>query len=195
MIPLDDPMWESLQYGFGSASKIPPALRLIEKAIMENQPLDYEQTGDVWEICHDWSTYNSTYATLPHLTAICNKTTPENENRIFLLKFFGWATACLRLNKTPAAPELINTFEATIPFTRKLILQSLAAVEGPPHLRPLLGALAVCHGDAELGLVLYELYEGTFYCEKCKALIQPMNTSFNPFRDIESGASSNDAPN
>ena len=78
---------------------------------------------------------------------------------------------------------LIAGFEASIAPTRELIRESLGEVEAGVSLRPLLGAFSVRSQDAELGLVLYELYEGTFYCDSCGTLIQPMRSGFNPFRD------------
>lgn len=181
MISLDDPLWNDLRYAYGSASKIPQALHYLRAAATANIPLDFEAAGDVWEICHQWSTYDSTYATLPHLTSICASAVPDSEIRLALLKLYGWATACLRLNKTRAPKLLIDAFESSIPPTRELIRESLRDIGAGSDLRPLLGALAVCSGDAELGLVMYELYEGTFYCDNCGTLIQPMRTGFNPF--------------
>ncbi len=96
----------------------------------------------------------------PHLSVICASTQPDNNVRIALLGLFGWATACLRLNKTEASKLLIDAFESSIPPTRELIRETLRDIDTGPNLRPLLGALAVCSGDAELGLVLYELYDG-----------------------------------
>lgn len=183
MISLDDPLWSDLRYAYGSAIKIPPILRYLQTIAKEGGPLDFETAGDVWEICHQWSTYDSTYATLPHLTVICSSVAPSNETRLTLLKLYGWAAACLRLNNTEASTLLIDAFESSIPPTRELICESLREIGAGSDLRPLLGALAVCSGDAELGLVLYELYDGTFYCDNCDALIQPMRTGFNPFRD------------
>ena len=183
MISLEDPLWNDLRYAYGSAIKLPPVLRYLQTAATDGVPLDFEAAADVWEICHQWSTYDSTYATLPHLTSICASVAPDNEIRLALLNFFGWATACLRLNKTEASKLLIDAFESSISPTRELIRESLREIGAGSNLRPLLGALAVCSGDAELGLVLYELYDGTFYCNNCGALIQPMRTGFNPFRD------------
>ena len=183
MILLDDPLWNELQYAEGCAIKIPPILRSLQAAVAEDGAVDLEAVGHVGEICHQWSTYDATYATLPHLTSICGSALPDNATRLILLKLYGWASACLRLNKTPAPQHLIDAFESSILPTRELIRESLGRVEAGTHLRPLLRALAVCMGDAELGLVMYELYDGTFYCDDCGALIQPMRTGFNPFRD------------
>ena len=56
MISLDDPLWNDLQYAHGSAIKIPPVLRYLQTAARDGVPLDFEAAGDVWEICHQWST-------------------------------------------------------------------------------------------------------------------------------------------
>ena len=182
MLSLDDPRWEILRFAHGSAKKIPPILRKIQSAASRGVPFDFDSVSDLWEICHQWSTYDATYATLPHLTAICSSLDPNNDLRISLLDLYGWAMVCLRLNSTSAPNDIVSFFEMSVPVTRELIRQSLGDVTPGRSLRTLLGALAGCSGDSELGLAIYQLYDGTVHCDGCGALIQPMRTGFNPLR-------------
>jgi hypothetical protein len=97
----------------------------------------------------------------------------------------GWCVACLRLNRTEASGDLIRWFEESVPVARDLIAESLPFVTdssgSQDNLRNLLAAFATCHGNAPLGLFLFELNAGGFRCDNCKEFIQPMESSMNPF--------------
>jgi hypothetical protein len=97
----------------------------------------------------------------------------------------GWCVACLRLNRTEASGDLIRWFEESVPIARDLIAESLPFVTdssgSQDNLRNLLAAFAACHGNAPLGLLLFELDAGGFRCDNCREFIQPMESSMNAF--------------
>ena len=98
---------------------------------------------------HDWSTYDSTYAALPHVVQLCRDLPAHDPNRMQLLCFIGWCVVCLRLNETEAAQELTRWFEESVPVARDLIAASLPfAQDSQDRLRNLLAAFAACHGNA-----------------------------------------------
>jgi hypothetical protein len=184
MLPLDDATWNELHHAYGSGADIPGWIRNVESRLEGNQPIDDLLDG-IWNLCHQWSTYDGTYAAIPHFIRLCANTSPRNSVRIQLLWMIGWWVACLRLNRTDAAAQLIGWFEESVPIARDLIAESLPFVTDSPssqgNLRNLLAAFATCHGNAALGFVLFELDAGGFKCDNCKSFIQPMESSLNPF--------------
>lgn len=185
MLPLDDPAWSRLSHAYGSGSDIPVWIQKVESRLENRQPIDdlLIEMGD--HLCHQWSTYDGTYAAIPHLVRICANTAPDNDVRLRLLEIIGWSTACLRLNRTDATDALIQWFEDSVPIARDLIAESLPSVSdsrgSQDNLRNLLAAFATCHGNAPLGLLLFELDAGGFRCDNCREFIQPMQSSMNPF--------------
>jgi hypothetical protein len=184
MLPLDDPAWKQLSHGYGSGSDIPAWIHHVGAHLTGEQSKD-DVLDSIWQLCDDWSTYDGTYAAIPHLIRLCADAPPDNDARIRLLDFIGWCVACLRLNGTQAATDLICWFEEAVPIARDLIAESLPFVTDSPdsqdNLRNLLAAFAACHGNAPLGFVLFELDAGGFRCNECKEFIQPMESSLNPF--------------
>jgi hypothetical protein len=185
MLPLEDPAWNQLSHAYGSGSDIPGWIRNVESRLKENQPIDDELWNSIWSLCHQWGTYDGTYAAIPHFVRMCAASPPDNSTRIQLLWIVGWCVACLRLNRTEAAADLIPWFEESIPIARDLIAESLPFVTDTPgsqdNLRNLIAAFATCHGNAPLGFVLFELDAGGFRCDNCREFIQPMESSLNPF--------------
>lgn len=171
----------------GSASRLPVVIRRLEESIHERGELDCELMVELSATCHQWSTDESTYATLPHLVSICFQLLPDHAARIELLGWIGWCVACLRLNRTPAPQQLMDWFEQSVPKARDLIAESLPYVDVHEEvyklrtLRSLLAAFATCHGNAALGFVLYELEAGGTKCGHCGNFFEPMRSSLNPF--------------
>jgi hypothetical protein len=187
MLPLDDPSWAQLSYAYGSASTLPKVILHLQDCIDSGAEPNDDLMDTLWDTCHQWTTYDSTYATLPHLVRICARSRPEDTSRIMILTWIGWCVACLRLNQTEAPDQLVDWFEESVPVARDLIAQSLPYVDVRETayelrtLRGLLAAFATCHGNASLGFVLYELEAGGTKCGHCGNFFQPMKSSLNPF--------------
>ena len=185
MLLLDDPRWERLRHGHGSGADIPGWIQGIEKRLEQNQPIDDDLAVEISSLCHQWSTYDGTYAAIPHVVRLCAAAPAHSDARQWLLYHVGWCVACLRLNRTEADADLIGWFEESVPTARDLIAESLPFAADPPgsqdNLRNLLAALAACHGNAPLAFVLFELDAGGFRCDHCQEFILPMESSLNPF--------------
>lgn len=185
MLSLDDPAWSRLSHAYGSGSDIPGWIQEVESRLERRQPIDDELLVAIWSLCDQWSTYDGTYAAIPHLVRLCAASAPDDETRVRLLRIVGWCIACLRLNRTEAGADLISWFEESVPIARDLIAESLPFVTdsagSQDNLRNLLAAFATCHGNAALGFVLFELDAGGFKCDTCKTFLQPMESSLNPF--------------
>ena len=187
MLPLNDPRWNEMTCARGSAATLPAIIQRLQQCLDETTELGRDLLGELSDTCHQWSTYDSTYATVPHLVRICARTRPENVGRIEVLAWVGWCVACLRLNRTAASPQLVDWFEEGVLTARLLIAESLphVAVEEkvyhPRTLRSLLAAFAACHGNPALAFVLYELESGGTKCGHCGDFFEPMKSSLNPF--------------
>ena len=177
MLPLDDPFWSDLGHAYGSGTDIPDWIRDLEES-------GFGDEFPISAICHQLTTYDGTYAAIPHLVRVCAADSPESLSRIRILNFVGWCVACLRLNRTVAPNTLVSWFKASVPRARDLIAESLPFVTDSPgsqaNLQGLLAAFASCHGEPDLGFVLYDLEGGGNICPNCDAFIKPME-SFNPF--------------
>lgn len=190
MLPLDDPLWTRLESSHGNASRLPVLIQQLQVAIVQHPTLDGDLIVELSDTCHQWSTYDSTYATVPHLVRICTQTPPDRVGRIELLAWIGWCVACLRLNRTEAPQQLMDWFEQSLPTARDLIAESLPHVDVREDayqlrtLRSLLAAFATCHGNPALGFVLYELEAGGANCAHCGGFFHPMKSSLNPFYDL-----------
>ena len=157
----------------------------------ESDECDDDIADAISAICHDWSTYDSTYAAIPHLVEICGTMSLDSPTRVQLLVFVGWCVACLRLNKTTAPKDIIDFFEGSLPIASRLTAETLAAMtefgNGDPRLRGLLASLAATHGDCPLAFVLYELDSGGYRCDHCNEFVRPLRSSMNPFWSEETG--------
>ena len=193
MLPLDDPSWGQMTYARGSASNLPGMIQCLQDCIDAGTELDGDLMDHLSDTCHQWSTYDSTYATLPYLVRICARALPGNIARIEVLAWIGWCVACLRLNRTEAPNQLVDWFEESVPTARDLIAQSLPHVDVDEKvhqlrtLQSLLAAFAACHGNPSLGFVMYELESGGTKCGHCGNFFQPMKSSLNPFYDETNG--------
>jgi hypothetical protein len=136
-------------------------------------------------MCHQWSTYDSTLAVIPHLVAMCRGQPPQSIARINLLAWIGWCVACIRLNKQDGAEQLKQWYNDSVALARDLIAESLPfaldADGQPPSVREVLAAFAACHGNHALAFVLFELEAGGFRCDHCHSFITPLQSSMNPF--------------
>jgi hypothetical protein len=135
-------------------------------------------------MCHQWTTYDSTLAVIPHLVDSCRHQAPDAYARIELLSWIGWCVACVHLNHQDGPEALKQWYGESVAVARDLIAESLPFThefenEGK-QVRELLAAFAACHGTPPLAFILYELEAGGFRCDHCRSFIEPLKSSMNP---------------
>lgn len=193
MLPLDDPTWSQLKYAGGDGSNLPNVIRRLEAYVDSDMPLDDDLMEDLSETCHQWSTYDATIATVPHLVDVSTRMRASNPARIELLAWIGWCVACVELNQTTASDTISSWFKQSVSTARDLIAESLPHVDANENTyslrttRSLLAAFAACHGNTPLSFVLSELEEGGTKCEYCGRFFEPMKSSLNPFFEHRDG--------
>jgi hypothetical protein len=123
MLPLDDTLWSKLNPGSYAAS-YPALLRELAATIAAG---DYarDSLGDLVTMCHQWSTYDSTLAAVPHLVEICRQQPPDAFARIDLLAWIGWCAACICLNRQDGPRQLKQWYGESVSVARDLIAKSL----------------------------------------------------------------------
>lgn len=182
MLPLDDALWNDLSPKT-YAPRYPALLRELGETIKSGK-YNRSSLDELWTMCCDWSTFDSTFAAVPHLVDICRKQPPAHIARIQLLAWVGWCVACIHLNRQDGPEQLKQWYNESVPVARDLIAESLPFTRDPVgeqgNLRTLLAAFAACHGNPALALILYELEAGGFRCDHCHAFIAPMKSSMNP---------------
>src|SRR5687768_15529007 len=104
MLPLDDTLWSSLNPR-NWAPTYPALLRALAQKIAEGS-FSRGSLGDLCTMCHQWSTYDSTLAVVPHLIDICRSQRPQSNARIGLLTWVGWCVACTKLNRRDGGEQL-----------------------------------------------------------------------------------------
>jgi len=193
MLPLDDPLWSELDpkstdRPYWRASKYPDLLRRLADAIPAGE-YNRDYLVELSTMCHQWSTYDSTLAVVPHLIHICHNQPSDNIARIELLSWVGWCVACIHLNRQSGPDRLKLWYDDAVPVARNLIAESLPFVKDSigeqRNTCDLLGAFAACNGNHGLAFILYELESGGFKCDHCNQFIEPMRSSMNPFWHAE----------
>lgn len=185
MLELSSPSWADLRSERGDASWFPG---LMESA---HAPATDEQIEafvvDLSQLCHDWSTYDATYAATPHLVLICQTLPEDSPLRLRILSMLGWFSACLHLNDTKAPADLIDSHYQMLPDALELAAASI------PYSHPgrdcaeiistrsLLGACAAFRGDFPLAFMLYELDAGGIKCLECNSFFDPFKSTMNPY--------------
>jgi len=182
MLPLDDNLWSNLS-PWALEPSYPTLLRELAHTIAAGQ-YSRECLVPLSTLCHQWSTYESTLAAVPHLVSICSDVAPENPARIDLLAWMGWCVACVHLNRQDGPEQLRQWYNDSVPVARDLIAESLPFTHDSAgeqrSVRELLAAFAACHGNPALAFILYELEAGGFQCDHCHSFILPMKSSMNP---------------
>ena len=123
MLPLDDSLWSSLspkRY----APLYPARLRELAETVASGR-YSRDTLGDLCTMCWDWSTFDSTFAAVPHLVHICRNEPPQSAARIDLLAWIGWCVACIHLNRQDGPKQLKQWYDGAVPIARDLIAESL----------------------------------------------------------------------
>lgn len=180
MLDLDDPLWATFRHAGGDAANYPDVLRELKQTIDRGDELDEELSESLWDICHQWTTYDSTVAAIPHLIAIASDLSPDHPIRIQLLQLIGCASAGIQRDKTNAPPEIHKEFQASLSQLGPLATASVAHVQERDQLCCLLAVIAVALGDYELAGALFELPHSSIQCENCHHFTSPIE-ALDPF--------------
>ena len=183
MIDLDDPIWITLRHAGGDASHYPNVLRRVKQLAQTSVAPDDELLEDLWDICHQFSTYDATLAAIPHLIELCHHTTPDNPIRKTLLDLIACSVACVRSDGTTATPEIEMAFRLSLDRLPTIVIETLPYAQNRTEMCRLLGAYSVSASDDALGMLLFELPDGSLQCEQCQAFNSPFESSLNPLWD------------
>lgn len=177
--------WAKLNTGRGDASWVPPLIKSARQRVTDDQIDDF--VVELSELCHDWSTYDATYAATPYLTSLCETLSPDASLRLRILSMLGWFSACLDLNGTKASADVIESHYKSFPVALELAAASLPysqpGRESAPIIqtRALLGACAAFRRDFPLSFMLYELDARGIKCLICNTFFDPFKSTMNPY--------------
>jgi hypothetical protein len=190
MLPLDDTLWSRLKPA-AYAPSYPALLRELTATVAAGN-YTRESLGELFTMCDQWSTYDSTLAAVPHLVEVCRQQPPDAFARLDLLAWVGWCAACICLNRQDGPKQLKQWYIQSVSVARDLIAESLPFAhdsEGEQsQVRELLAAFAACHGKPALAFILYELEAGGFKCDHCHSFILLMESSMNPLWEPKNGS-------
>jgi hypothetical protein len=180
MLDLDDPIWATLRHAGGDASTFPDVLRELKRTIERRDEIDGDLSESLWDICHQWTTYDSTVAAIPHLIEMASELPSNHAIRLQLLQLIGCASAGIQRDKTGAPPGVHNEFQASLSLLGPLATASVAHVHERDKLCCLLAVIAVAQGDNELAGVLFELPHSSIQCPDCFHFTSPIE-ALDPF--------------
>lgn len=180
MLDLDDPLWATFHHAGGDASTFPDVLRDLKEKANRGDELGEDFSESLWDICHQWTTYDSTVAAIPHLIAITSEVSPNEPIRIQLLQLIGCASAGIQRDKTSAPAEVHEYFQTALSLLGPLATESVPFVHERDQLCCILAVIAVAQGDNELAGVLFELPYGSIQCPNCDHFCSPIE-SLDPF--------------
>ena len=185
MLELTSQRWAELNTGRGSARWVPSLIESTLRRVTDDQVDDFVVT--LSDLCHDWSTYDATYAATPHLIAACHTLSADSPLRLRILSMLGWFSACLDLNGTKAPKDLIESHYQSFPAALELAAGSLPYSQPGRKCAPiiqtraLLGACAAFRRDFPLSFMLYELDAGGIKCLECNSFFHPFKSTMNPY--------------
>lgn len=185
MLELTSNRWKTLRTGSGPATWVPPLLDSAPSIETDEQVDDFIMR--LSELCHQWTTYDATYAATPHLLRICSSLPAHSPFRLRILSMMGWFAACLNLNDTRAPSDFVAAHEESLPAADRLTAESLQhsipGREGIPatQLREVMAAYAAFREDYPLSFILYDLDTQSTQCASCGTFLDLFNSSLNPY--------------
>lgn len=186
MLSLESSLWSQLTISNGSASQIPELIANAGLVPSSNVVSHEDIQVELFDLlCHQWSTYESTIAAVPHLIHLVSKMESSSLVRRRYISMISWFTGCIRLNKTSATDALMESFESSLQILRVQIVESLpSAPSGAPGSSGTLENMLACYGIAsgltEFGMSVWRLCESTA-CPSCGASFSFFTSSINPF--------------
>jgi hypothetical protein len=157
MIPLDSPIWNTLDHAYGQASDIPALLRTLADDPAPKDDYAAEPWHSLWSaLCHQGDIYTASFAAVPHIVSIAERTSD-----IIAWDFFGLPAAIEVARAHKRGPDLTSEFAHDYRTAlRKLhdVAHRLADLAWDATLsQAIAAALAVSKGHIDLGRVFTEL--------------------------------------
>jgi len=148
MLPLFDPMWASLLGGYRVPFDPSKALSLLEQG--------QDAWKDLWQgLHHQGDVGEASYAAVPHLVRIAAQAELRTWN------FYGLASTIEverhRRSNPPLPDWLSNDYDAAWQQLQRLALRDLPSCDDALTVQTILGALALCKGQAKLGALISDL--------------------------------------
>jgi hypothetical protein len=134
VLSLDDPRWAELQHAYGSAKDTPELLRRVY-----DDPDDSDAWYELWgSICHQGTAYQASFAAVPHLVAIAERSAACDRADALSL------VACIVISAYYIPPDLSAEFREALGRIPTLAAETLGQVE-EDQARHLIVALAAGH--------------------------------------------------
>lgn len=149
MLSLESPRWESLSHAYSSASNIPTILRDLQ----HESPSVWEQAwDDAWgALCHQGTVYTATYAAIPYIVDLADRTT-NSERRDAYLIFVG--AVALSADAAEIPDDLRADYSDAITQADPLVIEALELQPAREavviYLLKAIAALRGCTGTAQL---------------------------------------------
>lgn len=156
MISVDEPVWATFHHAGGSAWRYPNVLGKIAALIGSNGVPNDQLLEDMWDICHQFSTYDATLAAVPHLVELCTSASPDQPIRKMLLDLIACSIECIRTDRTSATPEIENGFSLSLAQFPGLVHATMPYAKDRTELCRLCGAFAISIGDDSLGMLMLD---------------------------------------
>jgi hypothetical protein len=157
MLALESPRWSELRHAYGSATNVPEILRRLASErrdpLRERAPGEARTHPDAWDdvfscLCHQGTTYSSTYAALPHIVQLGESRL--RQERVMHVVFAGAVAG--RYGGEAVPDDLRDDYDRALERARAMALDLLrhGSARGPV-LSHLLASLAHLDGHAALG--------------------------------------------
>ncbi|TWT72657.1 hypothetical protein [Crateriforma conspicua] len=181
MLALDDSRWQSLRHAGGSAERFPQLLHRVQQVVDNDQEdLSDRELESLWDICHQWTTYDATVAAIPHLLMLAVAASPNRPIRKRLIQLISASITGIKSDGTTASSEIQRHFEHSLAHARSLAIDSIPFTETRDELCCLFAIIAATGDDTELAGAMLELDQNSLQCQHCFNFIQPVG-GLNPF--------------
>jgi len=145
MLPLDDPKWKELSGGYRMPCDVPSMLRKLEAG--------EDAWHDLWEeLHHQGDVGEASYAAVPHLARIAERTSRRDWNFYSLVSVIEIERH--RRTNPPLPTWLEQNYKSAWSVVVRLAIQDVVHVEDALMLRSILGAIALARKSVKLGIFL-----------------------------------------
>ena len=164
MIPLDSPVWKTLDHAYGSAEDLPALLSDLEAG-------DFSAFDEIEGcICHQGSIYPASILAVPHLLRIA-RACPVPAIKVSMLILLGRIRASVDYRgEKVVLPDATDSFETAFPAALALAIEALPAVDDETDAIYLLESAAALRGSRVLGNILHGFADKEFSpeCPSCE---------------------------
>jgi len=159
MIDLDDPRWQNLSHGYGSAADIPKLLRQLACATGPKGASESETWFTLWSsLCHQGDVYDASYAALPYIVEIAFTAKEPIDFSFFQLP------AAIEIarssgNGPPVPSDLAEAYSHAVSRLTECVSHHLHEHWDEPTLLSALSALAAAKGHHRVADAIMNLDE------------------------------------